>query len=69
MSPVDFLQRCHGRVCIELPDGRMLTGQFRTDILSPAAVSAYFFGDLYDMSIPIGLIVEITNLPQQTLAS
>ncbi len=69
MSTIDFLKRCHGRVCIELPDGRKLTGQFRTDLLSPSAVSAYFYGDLYDMSIPISLIIEVASIAEQTLAS
>jgi hypothetical protein len=62
MTTQDFLQRCHGDVRIQLTDGSCRTGHFRTDILSPEAVSAYFHGDERDISLPIDLIASIESL-------
>jgi hypothetical protein len=69
MSIGEFLKNCHGDVCIHLTDGSHHTGRFRTDILSPHAVSAYFFGDVRDLSLPIGLVESIEHLPEAALAS
>jgi hypothetical protein len=50
----EFLHRARaGRVRIVLNDGRVHTGQFRTDIVSRSAIAAFFFGDLRPLSVPI----------------
>lgn len=64
-----FMRRCHGRVRIALVDGSVHTGRFRTDILSASALSAYFYGDARDMSLPLDLIVSIEPLAQDRIAS
>ena len=47
---------------IYLTDGTTHTGHFRTDILTPSSLSAYFFGDDHDMSLPIHLVDKIEKL-------
>ncbi len=69
MSIGDFLKNCHGEVCITLTDGAVCTGHFRTDIVSPEAVSAYFYGNDRDISLPIALIASIEHLPEAAIAS
>jgi hypothetical protein len=64
MAIVDFLPRAHGRVRIHLADGSVHTGSFRTDLLSPDILSAYFFGDARDISLPIDWIDTIEALPE-----
>jgi hypothetical protein len=59
MAIDSFLRRCSGHVCIHLSDGSVHTGRFRTDLLSPEALSAYFHGDERDISLPIHLIDRI----------
>ena len=48
-----------GRVQIELNTGQRFTGRFRTDILGPTAISAYFYGDQRDISLPLDSITRI----------
>jgi len=62
MAIVDFLPRAYGRVRIHLCDGSVHTGSFRTDLLSPNILSAYFFGDARDISLPIAAIDTIEAL-------
>ena len=62
MSTPDFLRTCHGDVRIRLTDGSSYTGRFRTDILSPTAMSAYFYGDERHISLPIHLVDAIEPL-------
>ncbi len=69
MLTEDFLPQAAGRVRIFLTDGSVHTGHFRTDILSEHALSAYFFGDVRDISLPIGLIDAIEPLEMLKLAS
>jgi hypothetical protein len=58
-----FLPLAHlGPVRIVLDDGQIHTGNFRTDILSERAVSAFFFGDVRPLSLPIDGIVSIEAL-------
>jgi hypothetical protein len=64
MAIVDFLPQAHGRVRIHLTDGSVHTGFFRTDLLSPNILSAYFFGDARDISLPIEWIDAIEALPE-----
>jgi hypothetical protein len=64
MAIVDFLPRAYGRVRILLSDGSVHTGSFRTDLLSPNILSAYFFGDARDISLPIAAIDAIEALPE-----
>jgi hypothetical protein len=66
----EFLLRARaGRVRITLVDGQIHTGQFRTDLLSQNALSAYFFGDIRPLSLHIDEIVTCEALPAQTYAS
>ena len=62
MSINEFIARAEGSVRIHLTDGTTHTGHFRTDILTPTALSAYFFGDDHDMSLPIYLVDKIETL-------
>jgi hypothetical protein len=62
MAIVDFLPHAFGRVRIRLTDGSVHTGSFRTDILSPSIISAYFYGDKHDISLPIEAIVAMESL-------
>ena len=62
MAIVDFLPRVHGRVRITLADGSIHTGHFRTDLLSPTILAAYFHGDERDISLPIAAIDAIEPL-------
>jgi len=64
----DFLPRAHGRVRIQLLDGSIHTGRFRTDILSETALSAFFHGDARDISLPLDAIVAIESLDALQLA-
>ncbi len=59
MSVDTFLRQAKGPVRIHLSDGSSHTGRFRTDILAPSALSAYFYGDEHDMSLPIDAVVGI----------
>jgi hypothetical protein len=59
MSISDLLVRSSGPVRIRLSDGSVHTGRFRTDILSERAVSAFFYGDVRDMSLPVSMIDEV----------
>ena len=68
MAIVDFLPRAHGRVRIALADGSVHTGHFRTDLLSPSILSAYFYGDARDISLPIAAIDSIDALPDVQIA-
>jgi hypothetical protein len=63
------LPRSAGRVRIRLANGSIHTGHFRTDILSANAVSVYFFGDAFDMSLPIDDIDSVEQLAGLRLAS
>jgi hypothetical protein len=66
----EFLHRARsGRVRITLRDGQSHTGQFRTDILSASALSAYFFGDIRPLSLPIEDIIACEALPAEMFAS
>jgi hypothetical protein len=69
MSIGEFLKNCHGEVCIHLTDGSSCTGHFRTDILSPQAVSAYFYGNDRDLSLPIAIVERIDHIAEARLAS
>ena len=69
MAIEDFLPHSHGGVRIRLQDGSTHTGRFRTELLGPSAVSAYFYGDARDLSLPISLIVSIESLGDLQLAS
>ncbi|GAC1396770.1 MAG: hypothetical protein NVS2B8_19720 [Vulcanimicrobiaceae bacterium] len=62
MSIHDFMRYADGPVRIQLVDGTVHTGRFRTDILTPTALSAYFHGDIRDMSLPIEIVVAIESL-------
>jgi hypothetical protein len=62
MSIGEFLQNCQGEVRIRLSDGATYTGHFRTDILGPSAMSAYFHGNERDLSLPIHLVTGIEQL-------
>ena len=60
----EFLDRAAAtRVRITLADGQVHTGQFRTDLLSANALSAYFFGDIRPLSLAIDDIVVCEALP------
>jgi hypothetical protein len=66
----EFLHRARaGRVRITLVDGQSHTGQFRTDLLGPRALSAYFFGDIRPLSLAIDDIEACEALPAETFAS
>jgi hypothetical protein len=66
----EFLHRARaGRVRITLSDGQTHTGQFRTDLLSANALSAYFFGDIRPLSLHIDEIVACEALPAEAFAS
>jgi hypothetical protein len=66
----EFLHRARsGRVRIVLRDGQVHTGQFRTDILSQNAISAFFFGDIRPLSLPIDDVVSIEALLAERVAS
>jgi len=65
MSNFEFLPKAHGRVSIVLIDGTTHTGHFREDILSASALSAYFFGDRHDMSLPLDAIVHVDSLREE----
>ncbi|GEM_PF-2935437 len=58
----EFIAHAVGPVRIYLTDGTTHTGHFRTDILTPSSLSAYFFGDDHDMSLPIHLVDKIEKL-------
>jgi hypothetical protein len=62
MSTHEFLPKAHGRVSIGLTDGTTHTGRFREDILSPSAMSVYFYGERHDMSLPIDAIACVVAL-------
>jgi len=62
VSIEDFMRTADGPVRIRLRDGSSHTGRFRTDILAPSALSAYFYGDAHDMSLPIDAVVGIEAL-------
>jgi hypothetical protein len=68
MSIGEFLHTCHGEVSIHLSDGSSCTAHFRTDILSPDAVSAYFYGNNRDLSLPIAIVDRIDHLQQIQVA-
>ena len=65
MSNCDFLRSCYGEVRIHLTGGASYTGHFRTDILTPNAISAYFYGNERDISLPIGLVDSIEHLEEE----
>ncbi len=66
----EFLHRARaGRVRITLRDGQVHHGQFRTDILSPNALSAFFFGDVRPLSLAIHDIVACEAIAPETVAS
>jgi hypothetical protein len=66
----EFLHRARaGRVQITLTDGQVHTGQFRTDLLSPNALSAYFFGDIRPLSLAIDDVVACEALAAESVAS
>ncbi len=66
----EFLHRARsGRVRIVLSDGQVHTGQFRTDILRPTAISAFFHGDLRPLSLVIDDIVSVDALAAESIAS
>lgn len=66
----EFLHRARsGRVRITLVDGQVHTGQFRTDILSRHALSAYFFGDVRPLSLAIDDIVACDMVAAESVAS
>jgi len=69
MAILEFLPRASGYVRMRLTDGSVHTGHFRTDILSPSALSVYFFGDVRDLSLPIADIDTIDELDELELAS
>ena len=69
MSNSEFLKNCRGEIRIRLTDGSSHAGHFRTDILSPNALSAYFYGRVRDMSLPIALVESIEHLPEAAVAS
>ncbi len=69
MSTNEFLRNCHGEVRIQLTSGATHTGYFRTDILSSEAISAYFYGNERDISLPIGLVASIEHLAEDAIAS
>jgi hypothetical protein len=59
----EFLHRARsGRVRIVLADGQIHTGEFRTDILSPSAISAFFVGDVRPLSLSIEEVLSIEAL-------
>lgn len=61
----EFLPRARsGRVRITLVDGQIHHGHFRTDILSPSAVSAFFFGDERPLSLGIEEVLAIDALAE-----
>ncbi|BDE05816.1 hypothetical protein WPS_10920 [Vulcanimicrobium alpinum] len=62
MAIDEFLPRAAGHVRIRLSDGSVHTGEFRTDILGPTAISAFFRGDARDISLPIEMIDAIEPL-------
>ena len=62
MPITEFVPRANGRVRINLCDGTTHTGHFRTDILSTSAISAYFYGDAHDISLPIADIVSMESI-------
>lgn len=63
MSTNEFLHRARAeKVRIRLDDGQEFTGHFRTDILSPNALSAFFYGDVRDLSLFIEDIVSVEAL-------
>ncbi len=47
---------------IVLADGQIHTGEFRTDILSPSAISAFFVGDVRPLSLSIEEVLSIEAL-------
>jgi hypothetical protein len=66
----EFLHRARsGRVRITLDDGGVHTGSFRTDLLSPNALSAFFFGDERPMSLVIDHVVACEAMANEALAS
>ncbi len=65
----EFIARANGRVRIELTDGSVHTGRFRTDILSKTALSAFFIGDVRDISLPIDMIARLDHLDELRYAS
>ncbi len=66
----EFLHRARaGRVRITLTDGAVHTGSFRTDILGPTALSAYFFGDIRPLSLAIDDVIACDALPAEAFAS
>ena len=62
MSNYEFCRKAHGRVAIALSDGTSHTGRFREDLLSPSALSAYFYGDRHDLSLPIDAILRVESV-------
>jgi hypothetical protein len=69
MAIEEFLKHCRGAVRITLADGSAQNGRFRTDIVTPTALSAYFYGDDHDMSLPIHLIDTIQHIEEAAIAS
>ncbi len=70
MTINEFLYRARsGRVRITLTDGQVHTGHFRTDILSVNALSAFFFGEVRPLSLPIHTVVSIEALAADKIAS
>jgi len=69
MAIEEFIKHCRGAVRITLSDGSAQNGRFRTDIVTPTALSAYFYGDHHDVSLPIHLIDTIQHLEETALAS
>jgi hypothetical protein len=69
MAINEFIPRADGRVRIHLCDGSVHTGRFRTDILSPSALAAYFYGDAHDISLPIADIDFMESIEDYKLAS
>lgn len=65
MSIHEFLLKARGRVSIVLNDGSKHTGRFREDILSESALSAYFFGDNRDISLPIDAIIGVEAIDEE----
>ncbi len=66
MSTQEFLRDADGPVRIQLADGSVHTGYFRTDILTPTAISAFFHGDVRDMSLAIDAVVRIEALRSES---
>ena len=62
MTNSEFLSKARGRVSILLTDGTTHTGRFREDILSASALSAFFFGDVQNFSLPLDAIERVDSI-------